>query len=702
MWYSRGNNNMAFRIPPITDVLAPVLGWVGARQNIIWYALVLLGIWGATVYGWFSLGERALLQRMPPIQQAVKTYAIASNQALSNSIAILQPLAADPRIAQGLMSDDGAQSLDVRRAMYEFSYLNHATNLYVWSEADNQWAKLASAPELPPDISDWVVGLRTSVAAYPAGLPDNPKLWVALKLAGEAKGYVVLPMGLGGVVSVLPRPPDMPDYKGLRFTWVLEENGNTWQVPIRGSGGPRSFTALASRFLDTPRVQPLADGSAVVTAPVVGFAGITVVAQLPTGAVMGSGATAQWIVVASAVMATLMLLWRPSLPVRRKVAASLAPVVRVIEPLTSPIFIAARAVVDGKPQPPTYYGDDDDDAVGAAAPLKPGQFTADALAPKRPKASSSTKSKRPANKGTYVGALSETSVEDIVQKSTAESKPKVSPADQALVGLIDESLKLKRTVLHFQPVYRTGDGTPVMHEVLLRLIDREGQPIMPHTFIPVCRTQDWMERLDTHVLDKVLETQFAGNIVPATPLAINVAGETFDNLRYLEKVMGRPEILSYLVFELRSQELVKDQHAMGFLSNAREMGVKISVDYFGGGAAMVQASKKIGIDYIKMDAARFGTDADAKKELITLCRAAQSVELPVILEKIEVVAMEVFARRVGVSFLQGYLLGKPKPELVSGPLPGWRAMNEEEKPANAAATPDEHPSPDGPPPAAQG
>jgi EAL domain-containing protein (putative c-di-GMP-specific phosphodiesterase class I) len=671
--------------------------------------LMLLGVWGLATFGWSTLGERALMERLPPIQAATDSYGAALSEGLKTRTDLLEPLANDPRVPVALASPEGMDNLEMRRALYEFGYLNRLTQLYVWDDATGAIGQLAGSRPLPPQVVNWLKTLDGgSPAVFFMGLGEaSPASYLARRVGGHPTvAYALMPAGWQRLLADLPAPPTVPNYPETAGALLVMADGQVWLAPLNARKLPTPFK-LSEGALAKRQVVKLQGGQILVSSPVPGYPSLAAALLLPSSVALGSSRFAQWAAVLAALLATIVILWKPTRPIRRKVVEGLKPVANVIKPLAAPLIGSVSAVVRGQR------------AAGPEENMKPGEFTEEALGqPKRMRAmnvGSAAARPRKASAPSFTPAVR--------AKEEKPEEPVPPPPTDELAKMIDESLTHGNSQLLYQPIYRSSTGAPAMHEVLVRLLDKDGQPLTPAVFIPVCQKHGWMERVDAHVVQRVLDLNFAGGSVPSTPLALNLSGDTFDSIRYIETLMNMaaPHIMQNLVFEVRSQELMQDKGAVSFLRECREMGVKLSVDYFGGGAAMVEASKQLGFDYVKMDCTRFGADTMAKKELIVLCRAAQRVDLPVVLEKMETVAMEVFARKIGVTYLQGYLLGKPKPELVTGQLPGWRAMAKGEGEALAegeappapsleeaagtataeAATP-ESPAAGAPPPVAQG
>lgn len=191
----------------------------------------------------------------------------------------------------------------------------------------------------------------------------------------------------------------------------------------------------------------------------------------------------------------------------------------------------------------------------------------------------------------------------------------------------------------------------------------------PGEFLPTAIEHHLTLELDLAVFRRVKYEHFRDGAMPLTPLALNISSTSLDGITYLQEMVSQGgTVLQKLAFEVRSQEMIRDPNAMKLLKDLQRHGGNLAVDYFGGGIAMLEASRAMGFNYVKLDCHRFTTSAEAKKELIVLCQHARKLALPVILEKVEDAAMETFVRRAGGGYLQGYGMGMPQPAMSVTPL----------------------------------
>lgn len=237
-----------------------------------------------------------------------------------------------------------------------------------------------------------------------------------------------------------------------------------------------------------------------------------------------------------------------------------------------------------------------------------------------------------------------------------------------IAHMIQTAAKQNRIQLLYQPIFKTGSKQPVMYEVYMRIVDEEGEVMPPATLFPVAEKMNLLSVIDEGVIKTVTENHFGpfGKRPPAT-LSINLSGDTFDSIAYLDALAGwltggnikRGSIM----FELRSREIIKDPKAMNFIRKCRDMGCAFAIDYFGGGARALEVAKTLKFDFIKVDAFQFKewrTDKEKLKELMILAKTAQKLGLPLIMEKVEDQAFASLCHKLSIPFVQGYFFAEPK------------------------------------------
>ncbi|MDI6529180.1 EAL domain-containing protein [Pseudomonas otitidis] len=231
--------------------------------------------------------------------------------------------------------------------------------------------------------------------------------------------------------------------------------------------------------------------------------------------------------------------------------------------------------------------------------------------------------------------------------------------------LLDEALTARRFELYFQPVVDSRDPQRVLHhKVLSRLPDGQGGSIAAGRFLPWLERFGWSARLDLVMLQRVLE-QMAGH---DRPLALNLSGALLRDRAALERAFEllrqHPQLGPRLTLELEEDQL-PDQAVLERLTRRlRELGFALSLQHFGGRFSMIGNLARLGLAYLKVDGSHIrAIDQENDKRLFieAMQRAANSIDLPLIAERVETEGELAVLREMGIQGVQGRLFGEPAP-----------------------------------------
>ncbi|MGY1451055.1 cyclic di-GMP receptor LapD [Pseudomonas chlororaphis] len=231
--------------------------------------------------------------------------------------------------------------------------------------------------------------------------------------------------------------------------------------------------------------------------------------------------------------------------------------------------------------------------------------------------------------------------------------------------LLDGALSQQRFELYFQPVVATRDTALVLHyKVLSRLLDEQGQTIAAGRFLPWLERFGWTSRLDLLMLEQVLK-QMAGH---QDSLALNLSAATLADPQALNKVF---EILRQhaslgprLTLEIGEEQLPEQALLEQLTRRLRELGFSLSLQRFGGRFSMIGNLARLGLAYLKIDGSYIrDIDQESDKRLFieAIQRAAHSIDLPLIAERVETEGELQVIGEMGLYGVQGRLVGEPAP-----------------------------------------
>ncbi|WJD62836.1 cyclic di-GMP receptor LapD [Pseudomonas kurunegalensis] len=219
--------------------------------------------------------------------------------------------------------------------------------------------------------------------------------------------------------------------------------------------------------------------------------------------------------------------------------------------------------------------------------------------------------------------------------------------------------------LFFQPVVDAGTAQRVLHhKVISRLKDGQGEALPAGRFLPWLERFGWMPRLDVLVLEKVLAHLRGHDQV----LALNLSAATLADPKALQRVF---ELLAQntamgprLVFEIGEEQLPEQAALEHLTRRLHALGFGLALQRFGGRFSMIGNLAHLGLAYLKIDGSYIrNIDQEQHKRLFieAIQRAAHSIDLPLIAERVETEGERLVLKEMGVGGIQGQLVGGPAP-----------------------------------------
>ncbi|PZP38836.1 MAG: hypothetical protein DI585_06125 [Pseudomonas fluorescens] len=248
------------------------------------------------------------------------------------------------------------------------------------------------------------------------------------------------------------------------------------------------------------------------------------------------------------------------------------------------------------------------------------------------------------------------------------------------VELLNECLTNHKTrlVLYYQPIVPLG-GPAVTdssehYEVLVRLIDREGNLIVPGKFIATAEEFGLVSKIDTLVTMRAIDMlQLWHSQGRKVHLSVNLSGKTFDDTAFTESLKQTLKNAKLppksLVFEITETALLRDlQLVKTFMSDMRELGAGFALDDCGVGYSSFNYIRQLELDFIKIDGSfvrNLHQNDDDQAFVKALADVAKQKNISTVAEMVEHEAAMVALRNMGIDFGQGFFFAPPSAELQS-------------------------------------
>jgi diguanylate cyclase (GGDEF)-like protein/PAS domain S-box-containing protein len=238
---------------------------------------------------------------------------------------------------------------------------------------------------------------------------------------------------------------------------------------------------------------------------------------------------------------------------------------------------------------------------------------------------------------------------------------------QKLQGAIKE----ERFALYYQPIVAANGGEiagPSM-EVLLRMLDESGKEIQPSEFVQAAERFRLMASVDRWVVQTTLTalSRNAFQLAQDRSVAINISGQTLSDPLFLEFVVECLDTTGVgpeqVCFEITEAAVIGNlEHARRFVGVLHGMGCKFAIDDFGSGVGSFSSLKTLELDYLKLDGSfmrNLARDSVSQTMVTAMIKLARTLNFKIIAEQVEDSAALDAARRIGVDYIQGFVIARP-------------------------------------------
>lgn len=212
-----------------------------------------------------------------------------------------------------------------------------------------------------------------------------------------------------------------------------------------------------------------------------------------------------------------------------------------------------------------------------------------------------------------------------------------------------------------------GEGREQIYEVLIRMVNRDGQWISPSVFVPLAERANLMPKIDLWVVARAV--RLAARIPEDRQIsfAINLSNQTLQDveaLTHIENTFAGHRIdPSRFIFEIsETGEIFQLHAARRFIVQLKKLGCRFALDDFGSGHNSLSHLKWLPVDLVKVSgefvAEKQGSEVD-RAMAISLTQMAHTLKLKVIAERVDAPKALTWLRAAKVDYVQGHLFGEP-------------------------------------------
>jgi len=258
-----------------------------------------------------------------------------------------------------------------------------------------------------------------------------------------------------------------------------------------------------------------------------------------------------------------------------------------------------------------------------------------------------------------------------VDKATTE----IEENDRLWVPRIKQALVDQRFRLAPQPIASLAGSTDGLYDVLVRMLDEQGEDILPGQFMPAAERNQLIKNIDRWVLgatvawcaEKPVNRAFVRLSQPS------VTDETLVRwlLEQIETAGVGPERLV-----LQVPEVVADRHLKATRDMAEELrslGFGFAIEHFGVGGRPMQVLSHVPMEFLKIDGSLMqgmSREPHLQSKVGDLVSDAREKGIATIAERVEDANTMAVLWQLGVEYIQGYQVQEPEVVLAEDPPSG--------------------------------
>ena len=243
-------------------------------------------------------------------------------------------------------------------------------------------------------------------------------------------------------------------------------------------------------------------------------------------------------------------------------------------------------------------------------------------------------------------------------------------ADSARVwsDRVREAIEQGRFIIHAQPILDMARNEVSQYELLIRMRGDDGSLVPPAAFLDTAERFNLIQGLDRWMaLQAIRLVESHKRAGKDLVLEVNLSGKTLADQDFATAI-GREIVRSgiepsNLIFEVTETAAVADlDQARRFAESLIQMGCRFALDDFGSGFASFYYLKHLPISILKIDGEfikdlpRTPTDQLIVKALVEV---AEGMGMKTVGEFVEDDATLDILRNLGVTYAQGYYIGRP-------------------------------------------
>jgi PAS domain S-box-containing protein len=232
------------------------------------------------------------------------------------------------------------------------------------------------------------------------------------------------------------------------------------------------------------------------------------------------------------------------------------------------------------------------------------------------------------------------------------------------VGRIRDALDQDRFVLYAQPIVDLKTNEVHQNELLIRMVSLSGEIVPPDSFLPTAEEFGLISEIDRWVVGQTARLAAQGFRVEFNLSAKSVVDpNVLAIVRSAFEAHGTPP--GNVVCEITETALLRDTAAAeAFVKGLNSLGCKVALDDFGAGYGGFSYLKRLPVSYLKIDrefVLDLPQETSSRHVVSAVVSLAKAFSLQTVAEGAEDQATLDALKKLGVDYVQGYVIARPGP-----------------------------------------
>jgi diguanylate cyclase (GGDEF)-like protein len=248
---------------------------------------------------------------------------------------------------------------------------------------------------------------------------------------------------------------------------------------------------------------------------------------------------------------------------------------------------------------------------------------------------------------------------------SAEEDTKQREFDAIWVKHLKAALMDDRFRLAQLPIAGLRSDSVKMYDLLVRMIDEQGNSVLPSEFLPAAERNNMMKNIDRWMLQAAVD--FC-NKNTADRVFVRLSRQSITDTTtaaWMEQKLDAHDFdCSRLVIQIPERDAAKHiKQTRSLVGHARKLGIGFALEHYGVDQERFQILDILKPDYIKLDGELMHTlmtDSNMQAAVGAVVKAAQKREIKTIAERVENANAMAVLFQLGLDFMQGHYVHEPE------------------------------------------